>query len=73
MAERGTEEAGGMSLGEAKALASAVEGAVPGARLVVEQEGRYWVVEVTTSSAGVFRLWDEDDWTWLQPRICESL
>jgi hypothetical protein len=73
MAERGTDEAAGMSLVEAKALAWTVEGAAPSARLVVEPEGRYWVVQVTRSSAGVFWLRDEDDWAWLRPRICKSL
>jgi len=35
----------------------------------VQLDGAHWVVQVSTRSAGVFTLYDQADWQWLQPQI----
>jgi hypothetical protein len=60
---------GDMSRSEADELLAAVLHAVPEALVAVQPDGAHWVVQVNTRSAGVFTLYDEADWKWLQPQI----
>jgi hypothetical protein len=62
-----------MSRPEADELAAAVWHAVPEAHVVVQPDGAHWVVQVNTRSAGVFTLYDQADWGWLQPQIVRGM
>jgi alpha-D-ribose 1-methylphosphonate 5-triphosphate synthase subunit PhnH len=62
-----------MSRPDADSLASAVLHAAPGAQVAIQPEAAVWLVQVETSSAGAFTLYDEDDWLWLQPQIVQGM
>ena len=62
-----------MNRTEADSLASAVRDAVPRAGVVVQRDGEDWLVEVSTVASGVFTLYDEDDWSWLERDIVRAV
>jgi hypothetical protein len=62
-----------MSRPEADELASAVSHALPDAHVVVQPDGAHWVVQVDTRSDGVFTLYDQSDWGWLEPQIMRGM
>jgi len=62
-----------MSRPEADELAASVFNAVPEARVVVRPDDAHWVVQVNTHSAGVFTLYDQADWRWLQSQIVQGM
>jgi hypothetical protein len=68
-----TVDARGMSRLQADSLVSVALDAISGAHVLSQPDGARWRVHVETRSAGVFMLYDEADWRWLQPQIVRAM